>query len=65
MQAIARRVWREPAVFIGLIVTIVLLVLAIVSGARWDYDTIIAIAAPLASSLGIRQVVSPVAQGGE
>jgi hypothetical protein len=59
MKAIAQRAWREPAVAIGLLATVILLVLKFASGDPWDLATIAGIAAPLVSALGIRQVVSP------
>lgn len=61
MKVIANQVWNEPAVAIGLLATILLLILALVTSAEWDASTIAGIAAPFVSSLGIRQAVSPAA----
>lgn len=59
MKVILQRVWGEPAVAIGLIATLILLVLHIITGDEWDANAIIAIAAPFVSALGIRQTVKP------
>jgi len=61
MKVIAHQIWNEPAVAIGLLATVLLLILALVSNADWDASTIAGIAAPFVSSLGIRQAVSPAA----
>jgi hypothetical protein len=61
MKVIAERIWSEPAVAIGLLVSALLAVLAVLDDAAWDAQTIIGIVAPFASSLGIRQAVSPAA----
>ena len=62
MRVIGRRIWTEPAVAIGLLTSILLAVVALVTGTSWDTSTIVGIAAPFLSSLGIRQFVSPVSQ---
>ena len=59
MKAIAQRVWLEPAAAIGLLVTLGLLVLNLIGDDTWDAQTVIEVVAPLASALGIRQVVTP------
>jgi hypothetical protein len=59
MKEIGERVWAEPAVFIGLLVTFALLALALLTGADWDASTIAGILAPFASALGIRPLVTP------
>ena len=59
MKPILQRVWKEPAVFIGLLTSIVLAILAIITSAHWDASLIVGIVAPLASSLGIRSLVTP------
>lgn len=61
MKVLAQQLWREPAAAIGLLTSVLLLVLAVVSDTAFTADTIIAIVAPLASALGIRQVVTPAA----
>ena len=60
MRVIGKRIWTEPAVAIGLLTSILLAVIAVVTGANWDTSTIVGIAAPFLSSLGIRQLVTPV-----
>jgi hypothetical protein len=62
MSEIAVRVWREPAVFIGLLTSVALLVIKLATGDPWDTATIAGVAAPLVSALGIRELVSPVAK---
>jgi len=62
VKAIAQRVWNEPAVAIGLFTSIVLVVLALVSDADWDAQTIVGVIAPFASALGIRPLVTPTAK---
>ena len=60
MKVIAQKVWREPAVFIGLLVTLLLLVAAVLSDhVDWSVEHIIAILAPLLTALGIRTQVKP------
>jgi len=59
MKVIGQKFWNEPAVCIGLLTTVILLVLQIVTGDDWDAVNIIAILAPFVSSLGIRQTVTP------
>jgi hypothetical protein len=60
MQVILQRVWREPAVFIGLITSIAIFVIKLATGDPWDTATIGAVPAPLIAALGIRQLVTPV-----
>ena len=61
MKVIAKKIWQEPAAFIGLLVTLGLLVLNLVGDDKWSAQTIVEVIAPLVSALGIRQLVSPVA----
>ena len=61
MSEIAKRVWREPAVFLGLLTSVALAVITIATGDPWDTAAIVAVIAPLASALGIRQLVTPTA----
>ena len=58
MKEIVRRVWEEPAVAIGLLTSLALVVLNLVGD---DTDTInwIEAAAPLLAALGIRPLVTP------
>lgn len=59
MSEILKRVWREPAVFLGLLTSVALAVITIATGDPWDTAAIAAVVAPLASALGIRQLVTP------
>ena len=61
MIKIMNRVWYEPAVFIGFLTSLIMVIVTWTSG-DWDTPTIIGIIAPLASSLGIREFVTPVAK---
>jgi hypothetical protein len=60
VKTIVKQVWSEPAVAIGLLASLILLGLELVGDNEFTADTIIAIAAPFVSSLGIRQVVTPI-----
>jgi outer membrane biosynthesis protein TonB len=62
MQEIVKRVWREPAVAIGLLTSIALAIIVVVSGDSWDLAAITGVAAPLVSALGIRSQVTPTAK---
>ena len=62
MKVIAQKVWAEPAVFIGLVVTLGLLAGALIAHQHIDAGVIVGILAPLGSALGIRQVVVPAAK---
>ena len=59
MKQIIKRIWNEPAVAIGLIASLILALLQFLGDDTWDANTIIAIAAPFVSALGIRQTVKP------
>lgn len=59
MSEIARRVWHEPAVFLGLLATIALVIITLATGDPWDTATIAGVAAPLVTALGIRPLVTP------
>jgi len=59
MKTIASRIWNEPAVAIGFLVTVALTVAGLLSDVAWDVGIIAGVIAPLATSLGIRQVVTP------
>jgi hypothetical protein len=61
MREIAARAWREPAVFIGLLTSVALVVITLATGDPWDTDAIAAVVAPLAAALGTRQLVTPTA----
>jgi hypothetical protein len=62
MKEIARRIWYEPSVAIGLLVSIALLVGALIQDASFDWDTILVILSPLLTGLGIRPLVKPTAK---
>jgi hypothetical protein len=61
MREIAARAWREPAVFIGLLTSVALVVITLATGDPWDTAAIAAVVAPLAAALGTRQLVTPTA----
>jgi hypothetical protein len=60
VKELGKRIWYEPAAAIGLLASIILLVINLVGDNDWNVEHIIAIVAPLASALGIRQLVTPV-----
>jgi len=61
MKVIAGRIWREPAVAVGLLTSVILVVLALADNADWNASVILGVIAPFTSALGIRQLVSPAA----
>jgi hypothetical protein len=61
MKVIAQRVWQEPAVGIGLLTSLVLLVVNLLGTSSWDAATVLSVLGPFASAIGIRSVVSPAA----
>jgi hypothetical protein len=61
MSVIAQRVWREPAVAIGLLFSVALLVVNLAAGEGFDAATVVTVLGPLLSALGIRQAVTPAA----
>jgi hypothetical protein len=62
MKVIASKIWNEPAVTIGFLVSVALLVANILADKDWGAESIIAILAPLAASLGIRGLVMPMSK---
>lgn len=59
MKVIANKIWNEPAAFIGLLVSLGLLVVNLLGDPSWTAQEIIEVLAPLAAALGIRQLVRP------
>ena len=59
VKEIAKRIWKEPAVFFGFIASLAVLIVTLITGDSWDTSTIIGVIAPLASALGIRSQVTP------
>ena len=59
MKEIGKRLWDEPAVVIGLLVSIALLVITLLNGDGWDVTTVLYVIAPFASALGVRPLVKP------
>lgn len=59
MKVILEKIWGEPAVAIGFVTTVALVVVNALHGTLDDAVTIITVLAPLVSSLGIRQTVTP------
>lgn len=62
MKEIAKRIWNEPAVFIGFMTALALVVINLIGNNEWGFEQIIAVLAPLLSALGIRQAVIPTAK---
>lgn len=62
MREIARRIWYEPSVAIGLLVSLALLVGALLTDTEWGVESILAILGPLLTGLGIRPLVTPTAK---
>jgi hypothetical protein len=62
MKEIGKKIWEEPAVAIGFLVSVALLVGALLTDSDFDWETIVAILAPLLSGLGIRPLVKPTAK---
>jgi hypothetical protein len=60
MKEIAQRVWHEPAVAIGLLISIALAVVAIINGDDWGWEEVLFVVGPLLAALGIRPFVTPV-----
>lgn len=65
MKTIGSRIWLEPAVAIGFLVSLLCVLVVFTTNGVWDAGTVVAVCAPLASALGIRQVVSPNAKNGK
>jgi membrane protein implicated in regulation of membrane protease activity len=59
MKPLMQKIWLEPAAFIGFLTSLALAVGALLAGSDWSWETVVAVIAPLASSLGIRQLVVP------
>jgi hypothetical protein len=59
MKSVAQKLWNEPAAFLGLVATLILLVLNILGDSDWSLEQVVNILAPLVTGLGIRQLVVP------
>ena len=62
MIVVWERIRNEPAVFLGLLASVLILVLQLANQEMKGVDDVIEVLSPLASSLGIRQMVTPTAQ---
>ena len=62
MKEIGHRVWNEPSVAIGLLLSVALLVVTLINGEDWDWNTILLVVGPLLTGLGIRPLVKPMAK---
>lgn len=62
MSSIWQRIKEEPAVAIGLLISIGLLIVALLTDTKWDATTILFIVGPFVSALGIRPAVKPTAK---
>lgn len=56
MKVIAQRIWNEPAVAIGLLTTVILVLINVIGDSDWGIESLIFMMAPFASALGIRQL---------
>lgn len=63
MKAIVRKLWEEPAAFLGALAAIVGLVAATVPMPEW-LRAVLATGAPLLAAAGTRQVVKPIKRKG-
>lgn len=59
MKAILHKLWEEPAAFLGLLASLLLVLLNVLGGETWTAETIVEVAAPFLTGLGIRQLVVP------
>jgi hypothetical protein len=62
MKEIGRRIWYEPSVAIGLLLTVAMTVITLLSDTTWDWNTILLVCGPLLTGLGIRPTVKPTAK---
>ena len=62
MKTIVQKIWNEPAVAIGLLVSAALLVVNLLDDKDWGIQSIIAIIAPFAATLGVRGLVMPMSK---
>ena len=62
MKEIGKRIWYEPAVAIGLLLSVALFVVTLLNDADWDWNTILLVCGPLLSGLGTRALVKPTAK---
>lgn len=61
MKEIGKRIWEEPSVAIGLLLSIALTVITLLNGTDFDWNTILLVLGPLLTGLGIRPTVKPMA----
>jgi hypothetical protein len=59
MRQIAKLFWNEPAVALGVIASVAIALLKIVSGGALTADDVLAILAPLGTAAGVRPLVTP------
>lgn len=59
MKEIGKRIWEEPSVAIGLLLSVALTVVTLLNGTDFDWNTILLVLGPLLTGLGIRPTVKP------
>lgn len=62
MKEIGKRVWYEPAVAVGLLISVALVIINLLGDTTWDVQTILFVLSPLLTALGIRPFVKPTAK---
>ena len=62
MKELGKKIWEEPAAAIGLLVSLILLVGALLGDTEFDWESILVILSPLLTGLGIRPFVKPTAK---
>jgi hypothetical protein len=62
MKVIAQRFWHEPAVAVGLLVSLALVFVNVIGEDDWGVENILAVLGPLITALGIRPLVTPTNQ---
>jgi hypothetical protein len=62
MREIGKKVWNEPAVAIGLLLSLALLAVTLINGEDWDWNVILLVVGPFLAGLGIRPFVRPEAK---
>lgn len=59
MRTIAHRIWLEPVVFLAVLSSLAIAILAVLNGQLDSVDDVAQILAPIVAALGARQLVTP------
>ncbi len=59
MKEIGKRIWEEPAVAIGLLLSIAMGIITALNGTDWDWNTILLVLGPFLTGIGVRPTVKP------